>query len=44
MPSYYTGRSAGKTGTTDNYNDAWFCGFNPKLAAAVWMGFPQGDI
>jgi penicillin-binding protein 1A len=44
MPTYYTGRSAGKTGTTDNYEDAWFCGFNPKLAAAVWMGYPQGEI
>ncbi len=44
MPDYYTGRSAGKTGTTDNYEDAWFCGFNPKLATAVWMGYPQGEI
>ena len=44
MPNYYTGRSAGKTGTTDNYEDAWFCGFNPRLATAVWMGYPQGEI
>ncbi len=44
MPNYYTGRSAGKTGTTDNYVDAWFCGFNPRLATAVWMGYPQGSI
>jgi penicillin-binding protein 1A len=44
MPNYYTGRSAGKTGTTSNYVDAWFCGFNPKLATAVWMGYPQGSI
>ncbi len=43
MPDYYTGRSAGKTGTTDNYEDAWFDGFNPKLATAVWMGYPQGE-
>ena len=42
MPNYYTGRSAGKTGTTSNYVDAWFCGFNPKLATAVWMGYPLG--
>ena len=39
MPNYYRGRSAGKTGTTDNYVDAWFDGFNPKLATAVWMGY-----
>ncbi len=39
MPNYYRGRSAGKTGTTDNYKDAWFNGFNPKLATAVWMGY-----
>jgi penicillin-binding protein 1A len=44
MPDYYTGRSAGKTGTTDNFYDAWFCGFNPKLATAVWMGYPQASI
>ena len=28
----------------DNYWDAWFCGFNPRLATAVWMGYPQGAI
>jgi penicillin-binding protein 1A len=44
MPNYYKGRSAGKTGTTDNYVDAWFDGFNPRLATAVWMGYPQGSI
>jgi penicillin-binding protein 1A len=44
MPNYYAGRSAGKTGTTSNYVDAWFCGFNPRLATAVWMGYPQGSI
>ncbi|HUK77385.1 MAG TPA: transglycosylase domain-containing protein, partial [Thermoleophilia bacterium] len=30
MPSYYTGIAAGKTGTTENSADAWFCGFDPK--------------
>lgn len=30
--------AAGKTGTTDNYHDAWFVGYTPQLAAAVWMG------
>ena len=28
MPNYYTGRSAGKTGTTENGWDAWYCGFD----------------
>lgn len=30
--------AAGKTGTTDAHRDAWFCGFVPQLAAAVWIG------
>lgn len=29
---------AGKTGTTNNFRDAWFSGFNPSLVATVWMG------
>ena len=33
--------AGGKTGTTSNYNDAWFVGFTPKLAAGVWVGFDQ---
>ena len=44
MPSYYAGVSAGKTGTTTNSADAWFCGFDPKLATAVWMGYPQAEV
>jgi penicillin-binding protein 1A len=32
--------AAGKTGTTDKNIDAWFVGFTPKLATAVWVGFP----
>jgi penicillin-binding protein 1A len=32
--------AAGKTGTTDNKEDAWFVGYTPHLAAAVWMGDP----
>ncbi len=35
---------AGKTGTTDNYTDAWFCGYTPNLAACVWVGYPQGEL
>ncbi|MBP2643066.1 MAG: penicillin-binding protein, family [Firmicutes bacterium] len=31
--------AAGKTGTTNDYKDAWFVGFTPDLVAAVWMGF-----
>lgn len=30
--------AAGKTGTTSNYRDAWFVGFTPDLAVAVWLG------
>ena len=44
MPNYYTGTAAGKTGTTSNSADAWFCGFDPKLATAVWMGYPQAEV
>jgi penicillin-binding protein 1A len=35
---------AGKTGTTDNYADAWFCGYMPFLEATVWIGYPKGEI
>lgn len=30
---------AGKTGTTNNYTDAWFIGYSPSLVAGVWVGF-----
>jgi penicillin-binding protein 1A len=33
--------AAGKTGTTDNFNDAWFVGYTPKLASSVWVGYPN---
>ncbi len=36
--------AAGKTGTAQNYADATFAGYTPDLAAAVWVGFPQGQI
>jgi penicillin-binding protein 1A len=32
---------AGKTGTTDNYGDAWFVGYTPQLVVAVWVGYPN---
>ena len=49
---YGTGRSAhvfnhtdaGKTGTTDDYTDAWFSGYTPRLMATVWIGYPTGKI
>ncbi|MDP2299649.1 MAG: PBP1A family penicillin-binding protein [Actinomycetota bacterium] len=31
--------AAGKTGTTQDYRDAWFVGYTPDLACAVWMGY-----
>jgi 1A family penicillin-binding protein len=33
--------AAGKTGTTNDYVDAWFVGFTPSLVAGVWVGFDQ---
>jgi penicillin-binding protein 1A len=33
--------AAGKTGTTNNYHDAWFTGFTPGLSASVWVGFDR---
>jgi penicillin-binding protein 1A len=47
--SYGTGRraalpgrvAAGKTGTTENYGDAWFVGYTPQLVVAVWVGYPN---
>ena len=34
---------AGKTGTAQEYTNAWFCGYVPQLAACVWMGYPDGN-
>jgi penicillin-binding protein 1A len=41
----YTGCAgqAGKTGTTDEYTDAWFSGYQPNLATAVWVGYPESN-
>ncbi|MEZ4648514.1 MAG: PBP1A family penicillin-binding protein [Candidatus Eisenbacteria bacterium] len=33
--------AGGKTGTTDDYSDAWFVGFVPRLACGVWVGFDE---
>jgi penicillin-binding protein 1A len=35
---------AGKTGTAQDYVDAWFCGYVPQLATCVWIGYPKGEI
>jgi penicillin-binding protein 1A len=36
--------AAGKTGTAENYQDAWFCGYVPQLATCVWVGYPKAEI
>ena len=35
---------AGKTGTTDKHADAWFVGYTPGVATAVWMGYTRGEV
>jgi penicillin-binding protein 1A len=49
--AYGTGRAAaigqfaaGKTGTTTNYGDAWFVGWDHRYTVAVWVGFPDGLV
>ncbi len=41
---YFQYPAAGKTGTTQDYADAWFVGFTPKLAAGVWVGFDDHRV
>ena len=36
--------AAGKTGTAESFQDAWFCGYVPQLATCVWVGYPKGEI
>ncbi|MFI6466853.1 transglycosylase domain-containing protein [Streptomyces sp. NPDC050528] len=36
--------SAGKTGTTDSRKNAWFVGYTPNLAGAVWVGSPKQNV
>ena len=37
----FTAPAAGKTGTTNDYKDAWFVGYTPTLATGVWVGYDQ---
>ncbi|MDH4261824.1 MAG: PBP1A family penicillin-binding protein [Spirochaetia bacterium] len=37
----YKGFAAGKTGTTSNFRDAWFVGFNDRYTSAVWIGYDK---
>lgn len=34
----------GKTGSTDNFSDRWFCGFTPYYAAATWFGYDETEV
>jgi len=38
----FAGPVAGKTGTTNDFRDAWFVGYTPTLVVAVWVGFDDG--
>jgi len=42
--AYYGQPAAGKTGTTEEWSDAWFCGYTPRLGTTVWVGYPKGKI
>ncbi|HSP88879.1 MAG TPA: PBP1A family penicillin-binding protein [Ignavibacteriaceae bacterium] len=41
---YYQYPAAGKTGTTQNFSDAWFVGYTPKLVAGAWVGFDDHRV
>ncbi len=41
---YFHRPAAGKTGTTQEFSDAWFVGFTPQLAAGVWVGFDDHRV
>jgi len=37
-------RVGGKTGTAENFTDAWFVGYTPRLSTAVWVGYPDALV
>jgi penicillin-binding protein 1A len=42
--AYFGRPAAGKTGTAEGFQDAWFCGYVPQLATCVWVGYPKAEI
>ncbi|HKO59395.1 MAG TPA: penicillin-binding transpeptidase domain-containing protein, partial [Thermoanaerobaculia bacterium] len=42
LKRYGLGYAAGKTGTTNDYRDAWFVGYTPDMVSTVWVGFDHG--
>src|ERR1700724_1641221 len=45
MPARVVGRPAGgKTGTTNDFTDAWFIGFTPEITAGVWVGYDDKSV
>ena len=43
LKRYGLGFVAGKTGTTNDYRDAWFVGYTPDMVTTVWVGFDRGE-
>ncbi len=42
--NYFHKPAAGKTGTTQDFADAWFIGFTPQITAGVWVGFDDNEV
>src|SRR3989475_5434768 len=42
--AYFGRPAAGKTGTAESFQDAWFCGFVPQLVTCVWVGYPKAEL
>jgi penicillin-binding protein 1A len=36
--------AAGKTGTTQSYRDAWFCGYAEDISCATWVGYREAQV
>lgn len=41
---FYWHDAAGKTGTTENHADAWYCAYTPVISTTVWMGYQRAQI